>query len=143
MIGMVLVTHCRLAEEFKAAVEHVLGAQSNFACVCIAASDDMEDKRKEIVAKIAEVKTESGVVIFTDMFGGTPSNLSISVMEEGQVEVVAGMNLPMLIKFASIRGKTPIIEACMEAQESGRKYINVASNLLARPAPHDKANKTG
>jgi len=130
MIGMVLVTHGGLATEFKAAIVHVLGEQTHLEAICIAPDDDMEIRRQDILAAVEAVKTDNGVVIFTDMFGGTPSNLSISVMEEGEVEVIAGMNLPMLIKFTSIRGKTSINQACLDAQEAGRKYINVASNLL-------------
>ena len=139
MIGIVLVTHGNLADEFKSATEHVVGPQNQFATVCIGPSDNMEEKRKAIIEAVQSVETGEGVVIFTDMFGGTPSNLAISVMNEGKVEVIAGMNLPMLIKFASIRGKTPIGEACLIAQDAARKYINVASNLLSRDNPPAKS----
>ena len=132
MIGMVLVTHGRLAVEFIAATEHVVGKQGGLKAVCIEPEDDMEDKRSEIVKAVAEVDTGKGVVILTDMFGGTPSNLAISIMKQDNVEVIAGVNLPMMIKLASIRGNTPLGEALLAAQEAGRKYINVASNLLSK-----------
>ena len=130
MIGMVLVTHGRLAAEFISALEHVVGPQRNIAAVCIGPDDDMEKRRQDILRSVEEVNTGGGVVLLTDMFGGTPSNLAISVMEPGKVEVVAGVNLPMLIKLASIRGEKPIAVAIEEAQDAGRKYINVASRVL-------------
>ena len=130
MIGLVLVTHGRLAEEFVAATEHVVGRQLNTRAVCIGADDDMEVRRKDILAAISEVDDGHGVILLTDMFGGTPSNLAISVMDQARVEVVAGMNLPMLIKLASVRGENNLSEAVALAQEAGRKYINVASSLL-------------
>jgi PTS system mannose-specific IIA component len=127
---MVLVTHGRLAAEFIAALEHVVGAQSNVAAVCIGADDDMEQRRQDILAAVSEVDDGDGVVVLTDMFGGTPSNLAISIMKEAKVEVIAGVNLPLLIKLAGLREGCPIDQAVAQAQESGRKYINVASSLL-------------
>ena len=131
MIGMVLVTHGRLAAEFIAALEHVVGPQANVAAVCIGPEDDMEQRRQEILRSVSEVDTGDGVVLLTDMFGGTPSNLAISVMDRGKVEVIAGVNLPMLIKLASLRQTERLPDAVRGAQEAGRKYINVASQLLA------------
>ncbi len=131
MIGMVLVTHGRLAVEFVAALEHVVGAQTQIATVCIGADDDMEARRQDILRSIAEVDTGDGAVLLTDMFGGTPSNLAISVMDRPKIEVVAGVNLPMLIKFASLRQSEGLERSVAGAQEAGRKYINVASQLLA------------
>jgi PTS system mannose-specific IIA component len=131
MIGMVLVTHGRLAAEFIAALEHVVGPQVNVAAVCIGPDDDMEQRRQEILRSVAEVDAGEGVVLLTDMFGGTPSNLAISVMDRGKVEVIAGVNLPMLIKLASLRQTERLPDAVRGAQEAGRKYINVASQLLA------------
>jgi PTS system mannose-specific IIA component len=131
MIGIVLVTHGRLAEEFIAALEHVVGRQEALRSVCIGPDDDMEERRKEIVAAVAEVDRGLGVIVLTDMFGGTPSNLAISMLDQGKVEVIAGMNLPMLIKLASVREQEPLDAAVAQAQESGRRYINVASKLLA------------
>lgn len=133
MIGLVLVTHGRLAEEFLHAVEHVVGSQEKFAAVCIGPDDDMDQRRKDIVAAVAAVDDEQGVIILTDMFGGTPSNLAISVMQEGKVEVIAGVNLPMLIKLTSVRQCSDIqlIDALKAAQDAGRKYINVPSMLLS------------
>lgn len=130
MIGMVLVTHGRLAAEFIAALEHVVGAQSNVAAVCIGPDDDMEQRRQDILGSVADVDDGDGVVVLTDMFGGTPSNLAISIMKEAKVEVIAGINLPMLIKLAGLRESHSIDDAVAQAQESGRKYINVASSLL-------------
>ncbi len=131
MIGLVLVTHGRLAEEFRNAVEHVVGPQENFETVSIGADDDMEKRRSDIIDAVTRVDQGSGVVVLTDMFGGTPSNLAISVMEAGRVEVIAGMNLPMLIKLSSVRKADKLASAVEEAQAAGRKYINVASQLLA------------
>ncbi|MCK5296715.1 MAG: PTS sugar transporter subunit IIA [Alphaproteobacteria bacterium] len=132
MIGMVLVTHGRLAEEFVAALEHVVGSQANIATVCIGPDDDMEKRRTDILESVAGVDEGKGVVLLTDMFGGTPSNLAISVMDKVNVEVLAGINLPMLIKLTSVRGSASLEEAVSKAQEAGRKYINVASRLLTQ-----------
>jgi PTS system mannose-specific IIA component len=134
MIGVVLVTHGRLAQEFIGALEHVVGPQENMAAVCIGPDDDMERRRREIVESVAKVDGGRGVVVLTDMFGGTPSNLAISVLDQGRVEVVAGVNLPMLIKLASLRGEESLATVIAEAQRAGRKYINVASQLLADKA---------
>ena len=131
MIGIVLVTHGRLATEFVAALEHVVGPQTQIASVCIGPDDDMERRRQDILGSIAEVDRGDGVVLLTDMFGGTPSNLAISVMDRGKIEVIAGVNLPMLIKLVSLRQNEGLERAVSGAQEAGRKYINVASQLLA------------
>lgn len=130
MIGIVLVTHGRLAEEFLLATEHVVGEQTAIRSVCIGPDDDMELRRKEIVDAVDAVDDGSGVVVLTDMFGGTPSNLAISIMDRDKVEVIAGVNLPMLIKLASMRANESLADAVREAQAAGRKYINVASSLL-------------
>ena len=131
MIGMVLVTHGELAKEFRAALEHVVGAQENLATICIGPDDDMEKRREDIVDAIVKVDTGDGVALLTDMFGGTPSNLAISLLEKDKVEVVAGINLPMLIKLASIRDNEPLNVAVLEARDAARKYISVASEVLA------------
>ncbi len=131
MIGVVLVTHGRLAQEFIDALEHVVGPQKNMAAVSIGPDDDMDRRRREIVDSVAAVDTGRGVVLLTDMFGGTPSNLAISVLDQDRVEVIAGVNLPMLIKLASLRGEKSLATVVDEAQRAGRKYINVASQLLA------------
>lgn len=130
MIGLVIVTHGSLAEHFLAAMEHVVGPQEKIETVSIGADDDMERRRGDIVSAAARVDEGEGVIILTDMFGGTPSNLAISVMEKANAEVIAGVNLPMLIKLASIRGDKPLKEAVAAAHDAGRKYINVASWLL-------------
>lgn len=131
MIGMVIVTHGRLAEEFIAALEHVVGEQENIAAVCIGPDDDMEQRRQEILDRVGEVDQGQGVVLLTDMFGGTPSNLAISIMDKAKVEVIAGINLPMLIKLSSVRGSESLADAVRCARDAGQKYINVASALLA------------
>ena len=132
MIGMVLVTHGRLAEELIAALEHVVGAQENVTAICIGPDDDMELRRREILESTSKADQGEGVVLLTDMFGGTPSNLAISIMDKANVEIIAGVNLPMLIKLASVRQKESLGEAVISAQDAGRKYINVASKLLAQ-----------
>lgn len=131
MIGLVLVTHGHLASEFRAALEHVMGPQSQIETITIGPDDDIEQRRQDIVDAVAAVNTAHGVVILTDMFGGTPSNLAISVMNAPDIEVVAGINLPMLVKLATVRGEVPLDEAVAQAQEAGRKYINIASRVLA------------
>ena len=131
MIGIVLVTHGRLAEEMIAATEHVVGAQRNMRAISIGPDDDMEQRRNDILKAVADVDDGGGVILLTDMFGGTPSNLAISIIDEANVEVIAGVNLPMLIKLASVRENDSLKEAVTSAQEAGRKYINVASALLA------------
>jgi PTS system mannose-specific IIA component len=131
MIGLVIVTHGRLADEFVLAMEHVVGPQVGVAAVSIAADDDMEQRRRDIVEACRRVDTGRGVILLTDMFGGTPSNLAISVMRETGGEVIAGLNLPMLIKLAGLRSREPIDVCVQAAQDAGRKYISVASYLMA------------
>ncbi|MCB9957387.1 MAG: PTS sugar transporter subunit IIA [Rhodospirillaceae bacterium] len=131
MIGLVLVTHGQLAQEFIAAMEHVVGPQRGVMAVCIGPDDDMEQRRLEILEKVQAVDTGKGTVLLTDMFGGTPSNLAISIMDKAHVEVLAGVNLPMLIKLASVRQSGTLAEAVEQAREAGQKYINIASSLLA------------
>jgi len=130
MIGMILVTHGRLAEEFVHAMEHVVGRQDNVATICIGPNDDIEARRKEIARAIGEVDSGNGVVVLTDLFGGTPSNLAISLMEAGKVEVIAGINLPMLIRLAVARKTMGVVEAARAARDAGRNYITVASEYL-------------
>ncbi len=130
MIGIVLVTHGRLAAEFIAALEHVVGPQRNIRAVCIGPDDDMEQRRKDILECVAAVDEGDGAVLLTDMFGGTPSNLAISIMDAAKVEVIAGVNLPMLIKLASVREGNSLSIAANSAQKAGRQYINIASGLL-------------
>jgi PTS system mannose-specific IIA component len=130
MIGLVLVTHGRLADELKSALEHVVGPQSRIEAVSIGPDDDMERRRQDIVEAVARVEEGDGVVLLTDMFGGTPSNLAISVMD-ARTEVIAGVNLPMLVKLASVRGEMDLASAVEEARKAGQKYISVASQILA------------
>ncbi len=131
MIGLVLVTHGSLAREFQLALEHVVGPQDQLETVSIGPDDDMEQRRQDILDTISRVNSGSGAIILTDMFGGTPSNLSISIMEPGIIEVVAGVNLPMLIKLASVRVEDDMQMALEKATESGKRYINIASQVLA------------
>jgi mannose PTS system EIIA component len=130
MIGMVLVTHGRLAKEFKSALEHVVGPQRQLGVITIDPDDDMDGRRQDIMDAIHSVDSGEGVVVLTDMFGGTPSNLAISAMNGSNVEVVAGINLPLLIKLASVREDKKLSDAVLCAQESGRKYMYVASRAL-------------
>ncbi|MDD4556071.1 MAG: PTS sugar transporter subunit IIA [Alphaproteobacteria bacterium] len=130
MIGLVLVTHGNLATEFVSAMQHVVGKQPQVASVCIGPEDNMEERRNEILKKAQETDSGRGTIVLTDMFGGTPSNLAISIMDRANVEVIAGINLPMLIKLASLRKDKSLKEAVDGAQEAGKKYINVASKLL-------------
>jgi PTS system mannose-specific IIA component len=131
MIGLVIVTHGRLAAEFVSAMEHVVGRQRAVEAVCIGAEDDMERRRQDILEAVDRVDSGDGVILLTDMFGGTPSNLAISVMEQTRAEVIAGLNLPMLIKLASVRGREDLQACVAHAQDAGRKYISVASYVLA------------
>jgi len=130
MIGMILVTHGRLAEELRAAMEHVVGAQRGVATICIHADDDVEQRRRDIRRCIEEVDSGDGVVIITDMFGGTPSNLAISMMDRPNVDVIAGANLPMLVKLAKVRSRQTLVETVSCAEAAGRKYIASASTVL-------------
>ena len=131
MIGVVIVTHGRLAREFRAALEHVVGPQEQFETISIGPDDDLDLRRNDMLEALARVDGGKGVIVLTDMFGGTPSNLAISAMERDNVEVIAGVNLPMLVKLASVRGESGLEEAITQAQEAGRKYISVASQILA------------
>jgi PTS system mannose-specific IIA component len=131
MIGLVLVTHGRLAEEFRSALEHVVGPQKAIETVSIGPDDDMDVRRQDIMNAVTATDDGNGVIILTDMFGGTPSNLSISVMSRGNTEVIAGMNLPMLIKLAGVRSENDMQRALVEASDAGRKYIYVASRVLS------------
>ena len=134
MIGMILVTHGRLAEEFVHAMEHVVGTQPDVATVCIGPQDDMEQKRKEIARAIKHVDSGSGAVILTDLFGGTPSNLAISLLKAGKTEVIAGINLPMLIRLAGARKDMDLTAAAKAARDAGRNYITIASEFLGQDA---------
>jgi mannose PTS system EIIA component len=134
MIGLVLVTHGRLAAEFISAMEHVVGPQLNIEAICIGPDDDMEARRRDIGTAVRSVEQGRGVIILTDMFGGTPSNLAISLMGTGHIEVIAGVNLPMLIRLASVRKEMDVAAAVEAAQAAGVKYISVASQILGEAA---------
>ncbi len=130
MIGLVFVTHGNLAQEFKSAMEHVVGPQEQIDCVCIGPEDDMDLRRQEILNKAKAVDSGDGVLLCTDMFGGTPSNLAMSIIGHGKFDVIAGVNLPMLIKLASVRHTENLAQCALSAQDTGKKYINIASQLL-------------
>ena len=130
MIGLVIVTHGRLADEFVSALEHVVGPQKLLETVCIGPDDNMETRRQDILSAVGNADTGDGVIVLTDMFGGTPSNLAISILEEANIEVIAGVNLPLLVKLASVRKSADMPTAVAEARDAGRKYIKLASNLL-------------
>lgn len=134
MIGLVLVTHGRLADEFVVAMEHVVGPQPQVATICIGPEDDLESRRADIAKAVEAVEGGRGVIVLTDLFGGTPSNLAISLMETGRIEVIAGMNLPMLIRLESARRTMNVVAAVAAAREAGRKYISVASEVLGEQA---------
>lgn len=134
MIGLVLVTHGALAREFVTAMEHVVGPQTAVETICIGAEDDMEGRRADIATAIERVDGGRGVVVLTDLFGGTPSNLAISLMHPGRVEVIAGINLPMLIRLERARRTMNVRDAVAAAREAGRKYISVASEVLGEQA---------
>jgi PTS system mannose-specific IIA component len=131
MIGLVIVTHGLLAVELKHAAEHVVGQQDNLETVCIGPDDDMELRREDIRSAVKKVNSKNGVILLTDMFGGTPSNLAISMLREGEVEVLAGVNLPMLIKLAEARRDSSLSNAAQKAKEAGQRYIAIASQILA------------
>ena len=133
MIGLILVTHGDLAREFLAATEHVVGKQDRVAAICIGADEDMELRRRDIEQAIKDCDEGQGVIMLTDMFGGTPSNLAISLMGPN-IEVIAGVNLPMLIKLASVRKTMKVAAAVEAAQVAGRKYLAVASKMLGEVA---------
>ncbi|CAM3823588.1 PTS sugar transporter subunit IIA [Litorimonas haliclonae] len=131
MIGLVIVTHGQLAVELRRATEHVVGPQEAVETVCIGPDDDMEHRREDIAGAVKKVSRDKGVIILTDMFGGTPSNLAISMLRDGEVEVLAGVNLPMLIKLAEARRTSGLDEASLKAKEAGQRYIAIASRILA------------
>ena len=132
MLGMVLVTHGNLANEFVAAMQHVVGKQEQVETVCIGPEDNMEVRREEILRKVEQVDSGNGTLVLTDLFGGTPSNLAISIMDKAKVEIIAGVNLPMLIKIATLRKEKNLKDTVEGAQEAGKKYINIASQLLGQ-----------
>ena len=129
MIGLVLVTHGHLADELISAMEHVVGPQEKIKAICIEADDNMDQRRSQILSATKIVSTKDGAIIATDMFGGTPANLAMSIMREKKVEIISGVNLPMLVKFASCRDKGDVQECVTRVQEAGRKYINIVSRM--------------
>ena len=129
-IGLIIISHGNLARELRATLEHVVGAQLHIKTISIGTDDDMEQRRSDILKAVGEVDQGAGVIVLTDMFGGTPSNLAISVMDKAKVEIIAGVNLPMLVKLAEIRGHGTLKATALQAREAGREYIHIASQLL-------------
>ena len=134
MIGLILVTHGKLADEFVAAMAHVVGQQEAIAAISIGPEDNMERRRSDIGTAVKQVDSGAGVIILTDLFGGTPSNLAISLLKKGKVEVIAGINLPMLIRLAKARSCMPLDQAVVAARDAGRNYITIASEFLGQDA---------
>ena len=134
MIGLILVTHGKLADEFVAAMTHVVGKQEAVVAISIGPEDNMETRRTDIGNAVKQVDSGTGVIILTDLFGGTPSNLAISLMQRGKVEVIAGINLPMLIRLAKARCCMPLEQAVVAARDAGRSYITIASEFLGQDA---------
>ena len=132
MIGIVLVTHGNLADEFVSAMQHVVGQQQQIATACIGPNDDMNERREDILTKVKNVDSGDGVIVLTDMFGGTPSNLAISIMDKANIEVIAGINLPMLVKLNTLRKDKTLKDAVLGAREAGIKYITIASELFGK-----------
>ena len=132
MIGMVLVTHGRLADELIAALEHVVGPQENVSSVCIGPDDDMEQRRSDILEQVSHCDSGNGVILLTDMFGGTPSNLALSNLADGKIDVIGGVNLPMLIHLAQIRNDLTLDEAVQAASDAGKRYIRIGSQIMSR-----------
>ncbi len=130
MVGLIIVAHFNLAKEMAAAVELIVGKQEQFAPIDIFPNEDMEDIKKKIVSRLKAVDSGDGVIILTDMFGGTPSNISLSFLEEGKVEVVTGVNLPMLIKLATYRKEKPLNELARFITGYGQKNIYLATDVL-------------
>jgi PTS system mannose-specific IIA component len=130
LVGVVVVTHGQLATELVNAAEMIVGELSGFVAVSIGWHDDVETAREAIAAAIRRVARPAGVIVLTDMFGGTPCNLAISLLQEDKIEVLAGLNLPMLVKLARIRKDSPLAVAVEKGQEAGRKYITIASRIL-------------
>lgn len=130
MIGLVIVTHGQLATAFIEALEHVVGPRDSIRGVCIYPKDNIDAHRENILKAVEEVDNGQGVILLTDLFGGTPSNLAISALGVKPVEVIAGINLPMLVRLARLPENTTLKEAVAQGQEAGRKYIHVATTLL-------------
>lgn len=132
MIGLVIVTHGQLAREFLAAMEHVVGVQKDTCSICIGADDDMDQRRDDIREAVRATDSGDGVLVLTDMFGGTPSNLSLSLLEKDKVEVLAGVNLPMLIKIAQARDTANLAALAMQGKDAGARYIAMGSEISGK-----------
>jgi PTS system mannose-specific IIA component len=131
MIGGIIVSHGRLAEELLNALTIILGEAPNIEAISIGWYDDVEDSKKKISHCLKSVDQKNGVIIFTDMFGGTPSNLSFSFLRDNQVEIITGINLPMLIKFVSLQRSNNLRDVAKKVVEQGKKNIHLASALLS------------
>ena len=139
LVGVVVVTHGQLATELVNAAEMIVGELSGFVAVSIGWHDDVETAREAIAAAIRRVARPAGVIVLTDMFGGTPANLGLPFLAEQQVEVITGVNLPMLLKLAGLRQATSLLQAAQQTRESGRNAIWVASDLMRGSPAKDAA----
>jgi PTS system mannose-specific IIA component len=137
LVGVVVVTHGQLATELVNAAEMIVGELTGFVAVSIGWHDDVETAREAIAAAIARVARPAGVIVLTDMFGGTPANLGLPFLAEQQVEVITGVNLPMLLKLAGLRKADSLLHAAQQTRESGRNAIWVASDLMRGAPPKD------
>ncbi|MDA8852193.1 PTS sugar transporter subunit IIA [Hyphomicrobiales bacterium] len=131
MIGIIIVTHGNLALELKSAMEHILGVQKNIEIICISSDDDLDERKNDIEGSIKKIDSNNGIVILTDMFGGTPSNLAISFLKTGKIEIISGVNLPMLVKLIGLRDSNDLNEVAQETKNSAQKYISIASEILS------------
>ena len=131
MIGIIIVTHGNLALELKSAMEHILGAQKNIEIICISSDDDLDERKNDIEGSIKKIDNNSGIVMLTDMFGGTPSNLAISFLKTGKIEIISGVNLPMLVKLIGLRDSNDLSGVAQETKDSAQKYISIASEILS------------
>lgn len=131
MIGIIIVTHGNLALELKSAMEHILGVQKNIEIICISSDDDLDERKNDIEGSIKKIDNNNGIVMLTDMFGGTPSNLAISFLKTGKIEIISGVNLPMLVKLIGLRDSNDLNEVAQETKNSAQKYISIASEILS------------
>ena len=131
MIGIIIVTHGNLALELKSAMEHILGVQKNIEIICISSDDDLDERKNDIEGSIKKIDNNNGIVMLTDMFGGTPSNLAISFLKTGKIEIISGVNLPMLVKLIGLRDSNDLNGVAQETKNSAQKYISIASEILS------------
>lgn len=130
VIALVIVTHGQLGQEFINVLNHVMGPQEKVAAFALEPKDTPAQRYQDLVSLVESLQSKEGVIVLTDMFGGTPSNMALMLQDQPNLEIIAGINLPLLLKLATVRTTMPLKEAILEAQTAGRKYIHVASELL-------------